>query len=70
MSKVEEFKLGDDEFVKAVDSVIFLGSKIDSSGDCCREIRRLTLVRIAMANLENIWIDKDVTIAMKTWFSQ
>lgn len=35
--KMEEFKLGDGEFVEV--SLIFLGSKLFSSGDCGGEIR-------------------------------
>ena len=65
-SKMEEFKLGDDEFDELVDSLIFLVSNIHNSGDCGGEMQRtLYLGRTAMAKLDNIWKDKDVTIATK-----
>ena len=45
---------------------IFLGSKITAYGDCSREIKRhLLLGRKAMANLDNILKNRDITFLTK-----
>ena len=45
---------------------IFLGSKITAYGDCSREIKRhLLLGRKAMANLDNILKNRDITLPTK-----
>ena len=65
IEKIGMFRLGDDH-VKIVESLIFLGSKIDVSGGCEGGInRRLSLGRTAMPGLTKIWKDKDVTIQTK-----
>ena len=41
--------------------ITFLGSRIDKSADCSKEIRqRLLLGRTAMTKLWKIWNDKDM----------
>ena len=45
---------------------IFLGSSITADGDCSHEIkRRLLLGRKAMANLDNIFKSRDITLSTK-----
>ena len=45
---------------------IFLGSKIAADSDCSREIKRcLLLGRKAMANLDSILKNKDITLLTK-----
>ena len=45
---------------------IFLGSKITADGDCSHEIRRcLLLGRKVMANLDNIFKIRDITLPTK-----
>ena len=42
---------------------IFLGSKINTDGDCSHEIkRRLLLGRIAMTNLDSVLKSRDITL--------
>lgn len=56
----------DGETVEVVPSFIYLGSKITADGDCSHEIkRRLLLGRKAMANLDNIFKSRDVTLRTK-----
>ena len=52
--------------VEAVTDFIFLGAKITTDGDCSHEIKRhLLLGRKAMANLNNILKNGDVTLPTK-----
>ena len=54
------------EKVEAVTDFIFLGSKITVGGDCSHEIkRRLLLGRKAMANLDSILKNRDITLSTK-----
>ena len=59
------FQLGDHQ-VEAVESFIFLGSRIEVTGEYGREIHsRLSFQRTSMSGLTKIWKDKDVTIQTK-----
>ena len=50
------------EKLEAVTDYIFLGSKITVDGDCSREIKRgLLLGKKAMANLDSILKNRDIT---------
>ena len=50
------------ETMKTVTDFIFLGSKIIADGDCSHEIKRhLLLGRKAMANLDSILKNRDIT---------
>ena len=52
--------------IEIVKDFIFLGSKIEDSSTCKGEIlRRLALGRAAMAGLNKIWKDRDITTATK-----
>ena len=56
----------DGETMETVRDFIFLGSKINSDGDCSHEIKRhLTLGRKAMANLDSILNSRDITLLTK-----
>ena len=60
--EMEEFEL-DGENVEIVQDVVFLGAKIEDSGSSKGDILRLlALGRAAMAGLNKIGKDKDVTI--------
>ena len=49
--------------MEAVKDFIFLGSKVTVDGDCSHEIkRRLLLERKAMANLDSILKNRDITL--------
>ena len=53
----------DGEIMETVTDFIFLGSKITADGDCSHEIKRhLLLRRKAMANLESILKNREVTL--------
>ena len=53
----------DQETVETVADFTFLGSKITADGDCSHEIKRhLLLRRKAMANLESILKNREVTL--------
>ena len=52
--------------METVRDFIFLGSKITADGDCSREIKRhLLLGRKAMANLDSILKNRDITLPTK-----
>ena len=56
----------DGKTMETVRDLIFLGSKIIAEGDCRHEIiRRLLLVRKAMANLDSILESRDITLSTK-----
>ena len=56
----------DGETVETVSDFIFWGSKITADGDCCHEIKRcLLLGRKFMANLDNIFRSRDITLPTK-----
>ena len=56
----------DGETVETVRQFIFLVSKISADGDCSHEITRpLLLGRIAMANLDNVLKNRDITLTTK-----
>ena len=56
----------DGEAMETVTDFIFLGSKITADADCSHEIkRRLLLGRKAMANLDNIFKSRDITLSTK-----
>ena len=58
----------DGETVKTARGFIFLGSKITADGDCSHEIKRcLLLGRKAMANLDSIFKNKDITLPTKVY---
>ena len=55
----------DGEKVKTVD-FIFLGSKITVDGDCSQEVKRHLLVgKKAMANLDSMLKNRDITLPTK-----
>ena len=54
------------EKVETVTDFIFLGSKIIVDGDCSHEIKRhLLLGKKAMANLDSILKNRDITLPTK-----
>ena len=54
------------ETMETATDFIFLGSKITADGKCSHEIkRRLLLGRKAMANLDNIFKSRDITLSTK-----
>ena len=56
----------EEEKVKVVTEILFLGSKITVDGDCSHEIRRrLLLGRKAMTNLDRVLKSKDITLPTK-----
>ena len=56
----------DGEIVETVSDFIFLGSKINTDGDCSHEIKRhLLLGRKAMTNLNSILKNRDITLPTK-----
>ena len=56
----------DGETMETVSHFIFLGSKITADGDCSHEIKRcLLLGRKAMANLDSILKNRDITLPTK-----
>ena len=56
----------DGENVETVSDFIFLGSKINTEGDCNHEIKRcLLLGRIAMTNLDSLLKCRDITLPTK-----
>ena len=56
----------DGETVETVSDFIFWGSKITADGDCSHEIKRcLLLRRKVMANLDNIFKSRDITLPTK-----
>ena len=56
----------DGETVETVTDFIFLGSKITADGDCNHEVKRsLLLGRKAMANLDSILKNRDITLPTK-----
>ena len=56
----------DGETVETVSDFIFLGSKINTDGDCSHEIkRRLLLGRKVMTNLDSIFNSRDITMPTK-----
>ena len=62
---VDKFIVGN-ESVEVVDSFIFLGTEIDRTGTCSKEIkRRLALGRVALIKLDKIWKSNDVSIGTK-----
>ena len=62
---VDKFIVGN-ESLEVVDSFIFLGTEIDKTGTCSKEIkRRLALGRVALRKLDKIWESNDVSIGTK-----
>ena len=56
----------DGETLETVTDFTFLGSKITAVGDCSPEIKRcLLLGRKAMANLDSILENRDITLSAK-----
>ena len=56
----------DGEREETVSDFIFLGSKINTDGDCSHEIRRhLLLGRKVMTNLDSIFKSRDITLPTK-----
>ena len=56
----------EEEKVKVVTDVLFLGSKITADGDCSHEIRRQVLLgRKAMTNLARALKSRDITLPTK-----
>ena len=57
----------DGETVETVSDFIFLGSKITTDGDCCREIKRgLLLGRKVMTDLDSIFKSRDITLPTRS----
>ena len=57
----------DGETVETVADFIFLGSKINTDGDCSHEIKRhLLLGRKVMTNLDSILKSRDITLPTKS----
>ena len=55
-----------EEKVEAVTDFIFLGSKINTDGDCSHGIKRHLLLGIkAISNLDSILKSRDITLLMK-----
>ena len=53
--------------VETVVEFIFLGSRITANGDCSHEIKRhLLLGRKFMANLDNIFKSRDITLPTRS----
>ena len=64
-SPITSWKI-DGETVETVAELISLHSKIIAGGDCSHEIkRRLLLGRKVMANLDNIFKSRDITLPTK-----
>lgn len=62
---LKEFKV-DDEQIEIVEYFIFLGSRINSDGNCSPEInRRLMLGRHAMINLDKLMKSRDINLNTK-----
>ena len=62
---VDKFVVGNDS-LEVVDSFIFLGTEIDKTGTCSKEIkRRLALGRVALKKLDKIWKSNDVSMGTK-----
>ena len=62
---LKEFKV-DDEQIEIVEDFIFLGSRINSDGNCSSEInRRLMLGRHAMINLDKLMKSRDINLNTK-----
>ena len=56
----------DREIMETVRDFIILGSKITANGDCSHEIKRhLLLGKKAMANLDSILKNRDITLPTK-----
>ena len=56
----------DGETVETVTNFTFLGSKINTDGDCSHEVKRcLLLGRKAMTNLDSILKSRDITLPTK-----
>ena len=56
----------DEETMKTMRDLIFLGSKITADGDCSHEIKRcLLLGRKATTNLDSILKNRDITLLTK-----
>ena len=56
----------DGETMETVTDFIFLGSKINTDGDCSHEIKRyLLLGRKAMTSLDSIFKSRDITLPTK-----
>ena len=55
----------DGEKVETVTDFIFLGSKINADGECSHEIKRRSLEKKAMTNLESLLKSRDVTLLTK-----
>ena len=56
----------DRETMERVTDFIFLGFKITADDDCSHEIKRLLLLgRKAMANLDSILKNRDITLSTK-----
>jgi hypothetical protein len=54
------------EVIEPVQDFIFLGAKIDRSGESAPEIkRRITLGRTAMQGMEKMWKSKDISVETK-----
>ena len=62
---VDKFVVGN-ESLEVVDSFIFLGTEIDKTGTCSKEIRgRLALGRAVLRKLDKIWKNNDVSMGTK-----
>ena len=65
-AEIQDFRLNNENF-EVVDNFDFLGSKIDISGGCEKEItKRIAMGKTAMNNLTKIMKDNDISIKTKT----
>ena len=55
----------DEETMETVSDFIFLGSKITVDGDSSHEIKRCSILRKAMTNLDSILKSRDITLLTK-----
>ena len=59
------------EYLDQVKDFKFLGSYKSADGDCTNEIkRRIAMARQKAVELTTIWKDKNVTSALKKWWSR
>ena len=58
------------EKVEAVADFLFLGSKITADGDCSHEIRRRSLGRKAMTNIDSVLKSRNITLMTQGLYSQ
>ena len=58
------------EKMEAMIAFLFLGSKITADGDCSHEIRRRSLGRKAMTNIDSVLKSRNITLMTQGLYSQ